>query len=211
MKNSQTTLPHIPARRLLLAFTTILLTLSSGASAQDTTRLWARPNVLKTNLLAPVSLFYERTLTRRFAIRTSARWLKAGRLLFEDEAFVNVTIEGKIYTARLENLTAKEHPTGFFVNPYLKARSLTCVDEIGQGPGNPTARDEIKVNSIGVGLTVGYQWVSRRGVVVELFHGVGGFPVNNIRHTGRYSNIVSGPNDYLKLDLRSGVSLGYAF
>lgn len=76
--------------------------------------------------------------------------------------------------------------------------------DVGTGPGNGTARDEIKVNSIGVGPTVGYQWVSRRGFVVELCHGGGGFPVNRIRHTGRYSNVVSGPNDYLKLNLRPG-------
>lgn len=134
MKNSQTIMPHIPVIRLLLAFSTILLALSSGASAQDTTRLWARPNVLKTNLLAPVSLFYERALTRRFALRLSARALKLPQGVLNEQAFVNATVEGKIYTARLANLTAKAHPTGFFVNPYLKIRSLRVLDHVGVKP-----------------------------------------------------------------------------
>lgn len=205
---------HIRAGRLLLAFTTLLLALPTGVLAQDqdTIRLWVRPNVLKTNLLAPVSMFYERALTRRFAFRTSTRWLKlATGGVFNRQEFVKATIEGKIYTARMVNLTAKSHPTGFFVNPYVKARSMTYVERAGYGSTKVGDLDEIKVNSIGVGLTVGYQWVSRRGFVVELCHGVGGFPVTNIRHTGRYSNVVSGPNDYLKLDFRTGVSLGYAF
>lgn len=175
------------------------LGLSTSAPGQDTIRLWSRPNVIKTNLLAPVSVFYERAITRRFALRLSMRAF-AGNLAFNNSRFLNGTIEGKIYTARLVNLTAKAHPAGFFVNPYLKARSLTYNEEIGQGPGNGTARDEIEVKSIGYALTIGYQWVSRRGFVVELFHGIGGFAINNIRHTGPYSNVTSGPNDYLKLD-----------
>lgn len=196
---------HLPA-----AFIILLLMSTVRASAQDTTWRWSRPNLLKTNLLAPVSVFYERALTRRFALRTSVRAF-AGNLAFNNSRFVNATLEGKIYTARLARLAAKAHPAGFFVNPYLKARSLTYSEEIGQGPGNGTARDEMIVRSLGAGLTVGYQWVGRRGFTVELVHGFGGFFVNNIRHTMRYSNIESGPNDYLSIDFRSGVSLGYAF
>ena len=181
--------------------------------AQDTTRLWSRPNVVKTNLLAPISLFYERALTPRFALRTSVRWWQFG-VVAKDEKFVNATIEGKIYTAKSSRLMAKEHPAGFFVNPYLKVRSLRYVNEVGTGPGNPIARDEVKVKSIGFGLTIGYMWVSKSGFVVELTHGGGIMPdaLTNYRHTMRYSTVTSDSGrDYLALDFRTGVSLGYAF
>ncbi len=179
--------------------------------AQDSTWRWNHPNLLKTNLLAPVSLFYERALTPRFALRSSVRWFAINKGLFERQAFINATLEGKIYTGKLSRLYTKSHPTGFFVNPYLKARSMRYVERVNYGANKEGDLDEIKVSSIGIGVTVGYQWVSSRGFVVEVFHGVGGFPVNQIRHTMRYGTVVSGPNDYLSLDLRSGVSLGYAF
>lgn len=196
--------------RILLVCVVLLIGLD-GAWAQDTTRLWSRPNLLKTNLLAPVSLFYERALTRRFAIRFSSRGLKVPKGVYEDQAFVNATIEGKIYTSRLARLAGKSHPTGFFINPYLKARSMRYIQRVGYGFNKAGDLDEIKVNSIGLGLTIGYQWVSRRGFVVEVFHGAGGFPVQHIQHTLRYSTVISNVSDNLKLDLRSGVNLGYAF
>ena len=183
----------------------------AGAWAQDTTRLWSRPNLLKTNLLAPVSLFYERALTRRFAIRFSSRGLKLDRGLNEDQAFINATIEGKIYTSQLDRLAAKSHPTGFFINPYLKARSMRYVQRVGYGFNKTGDLDEIKVNSIGLGLTIGYQWVSRRGFVVEVFNGAGVFPLQRIQHTLRYSTVISDVSDNHKVDLRSGICLGYAF
>lgn len=194
--------------RIILAYVGLSI---GGVWAQDTTRLWSRPNLLKTNILAPVSVFYERALTRRFAIRLSSRGLKLPQSLSEDKAFINATIEGKIYTSRLARLAAQAHPTGFFINPYLKARSMQYVQRVGYGFNKIGDLDEVKVNSIGLGLTIGYQWVSRRGFVVEVFYGAGGFPIQNIQHTLRYSTVTSDVSDYLKLDFRSGVSLGYAF
>lgn len=191
--------------------TLTLLTARVQAGGLDTLRRWQRPNVLKTNLLAPVSLFYERAVGDRFALRVSGRWLSGKRLVFEESSFVNATIEGKLYTARTSQLRRKPHPTGFFVNPYLKARSLRYVQRIGYGFNKEGDRDEMVVNSIGAGLTIGYQWVSQNGVAVELFCGPGTFLTNRIRHTMRYSNVISSPNDYLNIDFRIGASLGYAF
>ncbi len=206
-------MPYTYRSRLTISLIVLLLANCPLATAQDTIRLWSRPNSIKTNLLAPVSLFYERALTPRFALRTSMRWLKLanGGVFKNGQEFVNLTIEGKIYTARKNQLMAKSHPTGFFVNPYLKTRSMQYVNRVNYGFTQVGDLDEIQVKSIGVGLTIGYQWVSRAGFVVEIFHGAGGFLINNIRHTMRYGTVVSPPNDYLKLDLRSGFSLGYAF
>jgi hypothetical protein len=211
MKNSLTAMQHTHTGRLLFAFTTLSLALPTGALAQDTTRLWSRPNVLKTNLLAPLSVFYERALTRRFALQFSARALKLPRGTFNEQSFVNATVEGKFYTARLVNLTAKDHPTGFFVNPYLKARSLRVNDHIGI---NPDIFEEETAKSVGFGLEVGYQWVSRRGFVVEVFHGWGAMPpalgrYRRLESDGTITKVIT--NSYLTMDLRLGVCLGYAF
>ncbi|GAB3642561.1 DUF3575 domain-containing protein [Spirosoma arcticum] len=211
MKNTLTAIQHSHARRLI--FGLILLSLAGpvGGLAQDTTRLWSRPNVLKTNLLAPVSVFYERALTRRFALRLSARALKLPRGTFNEQTFINATVEGKFYTARLVNLTAKGHPTGFFVNPYLKARSLRVNDHVRI---NPDVFEKETIKSVGFGVTIGYQWVSRRGFVVEIFHGFGGMPAVLSRYRRLESDgtvTTRSTNDYLKMDWRAGVSLGYAF
>lgn len=202
---------HTHTGRLLFAFATLSLSLSASALAQDTTRLWVRPNVLKTNLLAPISLFYERALTRRFALRISARALKLPRGTFNEQSTVNATLEGKIYTARLARLAEKSHPTGFFVNPYLKARSSRVLDHVGI---KPDVFEEETIKSVGLGLTVGYQWVSRRGFVVEVFHGWGAMPpalghYRRLESDGTVTKVIT--NSYLTMDLRLGVSLGYAF
>jgi len=188
-----------------------LLGAASPSSAQDTTQRWRRPNVIKTNLLAPVSLFYERALTRRFALRFSARALKLPAGTFNEQEFINATLEGKIYTARPARLAEKPHPAGFFLNPYLKVRSLRELDYVGL---NPDVFEEETTKSIGAGLTIGYQWVSRRGVVVEMFNGFGFMPPA----LGRYRRLESDgtvttrlTSDYLKMDWRAGFGLGYAF
>ncbi len=182
-------------------------------SAQDTAQRWRRPNVLKTNLLAPISVFYERALTPRFALRTSIRWWQFG-VVAKDEKFINATIEGKFYTAKRSRLVVGEHPGGFFVSPYLKARSLRYVNQIGYGFNKVGDLDEVKVQSIGLGLSVGYMWVLKRGFVIELVHGGGFFPdaLTSFVHTMRYGTVTSDAGrDYRMLDLRTGVQLGYAF
>jgi len=54
---------------------------------------------------------------------------------------------------------------------------MQYVDRVNYGINKEGDLDEIKVNSIGIGLTVGYQWVSSRGFVVEIFHGGVDFPL----------------------------------
>ena len=196
--------------RLLLILCCLCLSLAP-VSAQDTTLHWSRPNVIKTNLLAPVSIFYERAITRRFTLRLSARALKIPAGIFKEQSFVNATVEGKIYTARPARLAAQPHPTGFFINPYLKVRSFRDVDHVGI---NPDIYEEETIKSIGFGLTIGYQWVSSRGFVVEIFNGFGAMPPGLSRYRRMESDgtlTTTLTNDYLKMDLRAGLSLGYAF
>ncbi|MFD1140939.1 DUF3575 domain-containing protein [Larkinella insperata] len=186
---------------------------SSQAVAQDTTRLWTRPNALKTNVLAPVSIFYERALTRRLAFRTSAR-LWPSSLVSGGGRFFNATLEGKLYTARPSRLAANVHPAGLFINPYLKARTLRYVSRISTGVGPPPALDEKEVRSMGFGLAIGYQWVIKQRLVVEVIHGHGVLPptLTSFRHTRRYSPLTTDTsNEYLTFDFRTGISLGYAF
>ncbi|WP_420151005.1 DUF3575 domain-containing protein [Spirosoma sp.] len=200
------------ARGALPAIIILTIMLSGSGYAQDTTRPWRRPNVLKTNLLAPISVFYERALSRQFAIQTSFRWWGFGGA--DDEHFVNATVEGRFYFDKLASIMELAHPTGFYISPYLKARSLRYVNKIGTGPGNPPALDEVKIRSIGFGLTFGYQWVFKRGLVLDAFFGGGGMPpaLSHYQHTMRYSPVTSEVGyDYRSMDLRAGVNLGYAF
>lgn len=196
------------AKRLLHAFVALVL-LGSTAAAQDSTRPWQRPNVLKTNLLAPVSLFYERALTPRFALRASARWLAFRGS--DAERFVNATVEGKFYLASLARLRANAHPSGLFLNPYLKVRSRHVTERVGL---NPDVYAEEQIRSLGFGLTAGYQWVFRRGFVLELFHGAGMMPpaLSRYRRTRPDGTVTTDlTNAYLTMDVRTGVALGYAF
>ncbi|GAB3327688.1 hypothetical protein GCM10027299_28650 [Larkinella ripae] len=168
---------------------------------------------MKTNALAPLSLFYERALTRRFVFRTSARWWPRS-LVSGGGRFYNATLEGKVYTARRSRLLTRAHPTGFFINPYLKARTLRYVSSISTGVGNVSARDEKDVRSLGFGLALGYQWLIRRRLVIEFIHGQGVLPpsLTSYRHTLRYSTLTTDTsNDYLTFDFRTGIGLGYAF
>lgn len=199
-----------------LAFGGLLLSLITIGSAlkvvaQDTTWLWKRPNTVKTNLLAPVSLFYERALSQRFALRTSIWAMAIPRGLFNEQSFINATVEGKIYTGRADRLAQKEHPAGFFVNPYIKVRSLMVMDHVGI---NPDVFEQETIRSVGAGLTLGYQWVAKSGFIIELFHGAGLMPValtryRRIESDGSITTKISG--ERLLPDIRSGVSLGYAF
>lgn len=198
-------------RRLVLLMLTITACCSS-VWGQDTTRRWNRPNLLKTNLLAPISLIYERAITHRFALQANVRWFNFGGLSQSD--FVNAAVEGRFFLDGSDQRRLKSHPTGFYIGPYLKARSLHYINEIGQGLGKETARDEVFIRSLGVGALVGHQWVGRRGFSGDLFVGGGAMPyaLSQYTHTLRYSPVTSDVGyDYYALDFRIGVSLGYAF
>lgn len=185
---------------------------AQGVSAQDSTRLWRHPNLVKTNLFAPVSLFYERALNRRVALQGSIRWLSYTNR--HPVNFVNVALEGRFYLNNSKWLLTKEHPCGFYVSPYLKARSLRYINEIGYGFNKVGDLDEIIIKSIGFGGTVGHQWVGQKGFTGDVFLGVGAMPpgLSHYHHTFRYSTVMSTNGfDYHSMDLRAGISLGYAF
>jgi hypothetical protein len=108
-------------------------------------------------------------------------------------------------------LRAQAHPSDFFVNPYLKVRSRHLTERVGL---NPDVYAEERIRSIGFGLTVGYQWVFRRGFVLALFHGAGMMPpaLSRYHRTSPDGTVTTDlTNPYLTMDLRSGVALRYAF
>ncbi|QDK81585.1 hypothetical protein EXU85_24425 [Spirosoma sp. KCTC 42546] len=122
---------------------------NSDLSAQDSTRHWHRPNGIKTNLLAPVSLFFERALTERFALQGSIRWLSYTER--HPVHFVNVALEARFYLNDAHWLAKQAHPAGLYVSPYLKARSLKYINEIGWGFNKVGDLDEVIIQSIGFG------------------------------------------------------------
>lgn len=198
-------------RRLILLILSITACWSS-VLGQDTIHRWNRPNLLKTNLLAPISLFYERAITHRFALQANVRWFNYGGLSKSD--FINAAVEGRFYLDGPDERRIKTHPTGFYVGPYLKARSLHYINEIGQGLGQGTARDEVFIRSIGLGALVGHQWVGRRGFSGDIFVGGGAMPyaLSQYEHTMHYSIVTSDAGyDYYAMDLRIGISLCYSF
>ncbi|QMW04875.1 DUF3575 domain-containing protein [Spirosoma foliorum] len=203
----------MPTRLRLVVYSLLLSAATSNSlSAQDSTRRWSRPNLVKTNLFAPVSLFYERALSERFALQGSVRWLSYYER--HNVNFVNVALEARFYLNDSYWLQHKDHPAGLYLSPYLKARSLTYINEIGYGFNKVGDLDEVIIKSIGFGGTIGYQWVSRNGFTVDAFLGIGAMPagLSSYEHTMRYSTVISTNGfTFHSLDSRAGISLGYSF
>ncbi|GAB3891931.1 hypothetical protein GCM10028803_04240 [Larkinella knui] len=69
------------------------------------------------------------------------------------------------------------------------------------------------MRSVGFGLAIGYQWLIKRRVVVEVVHGRGVLPpsLTSYHPTLRYSTLTTNSsNDYLTFDFRTGINLGDA-
>lgn len=189
-----------------------LIALTSPLFAQRSTLLWRRPNLIKTNLLAPFSLFYERTLSQRFALQASVRWFRYSER--HPVHFVNAALEARFYLNELAWLQKKAHCAGLYVSPYVKARNLTYINEIGYGFNKVGDLDEVIIKSIGYGGVVGYQWIDRKNFTIDVFFGIGSMPagLSSYQHTMRFGSVLSTNGfDYHQLDFRAGVSLGYAF
>lgn len=211
-------------RRLLLLLSLLGGLLTTGlAQDQDTVRTarisriwpWSRPHALKTNVLGPVSLYYERALTRRFALRTGGRWWRYGYEM-ETSEFVNVTLDAKWYLEPITRLTARPHPTGLYLSPYLKGRYRRNVIVQTSGYGGQQGAYVLEVRSLGFGLLIGYQLLNRRGVIVDVFAGGGVFPaaLDHLYKTGPNggpAQLSRGDFQYQNIDLRTGVNLGWAF
>jgi len=106
---------------LLLSMKIILILagfhLLSGPSAfaHPPDSLWVRPNTLRTNLLSPLSVFYEHAFTRRFTLRSSIRGWDFHVNAVKDTRFIHATLEAKFYISKIDRLMSKVHPSGFFL------------------------------------------------------------------------------------------------
>lgn len=195
-------------------FVLCLLFLSAPMSpllAQRATPLWPLPNLIKTNLLAPFSLFYERALSQRFALQASVRWLSYSER--HPVHFVNAALEARFYLNEPAWLQQQVHCAGLYVSPYVKVRSLTYINEIGYGFNKAGDLDEVIIKSIGYGGGIGYQWVNPKNFTIDAFFGMGSMPaeLSSYQHTMRFSHVQSTNGfDYHRLDIRAVVSIGYA-
>lgn len=157
-------------------------------------------------------MFYERALARRFTLQASARWLNYSQR--QPVHFVNIALEARFYLNQTAWLQNKAHPAGLYVSPYIKARRLRYINEIGYGFNKVGNLDEVIIKSIGYGALMGYQWVRLKGLTVDGFLGGGAMPpgLSSYQHTMRLGSLTSSNGfDYHQLDVRAGVSLGYAF
>ena len=181
--------------------------------AQDTTRQFVRPAVLKTNLLYPFSLSLEMPTARRQSFQFSVHYFGSqgtspgwspGAQTFGRARYVNVSPEYRFYLSKPAS-ARRPAPKGWYIGPYLKYHyerdySLTS----WQGFTHVNER-MVVVSSFGGGVLIGAQLITRGGFVINGSLGRGYFPFINHR-SNRQPELYRYRNDY-----HIGLSIGGAF
>lgn len=111
---------------------------------------------------------------------------------------------------------------GFFGGAYLKYQSLSTPDDAlsefnlitdPNDPMSPPVIEEVNYgvnySGLSVGVTFGYTYAFKSGLTLGGFLGFGYFLMNNISYTVK--DVTSEVNDFLYIDPRLGVTVGYRF
>lgn len=170
-----------------------------------------RANNLKINLLSPVvrsfSVFYERAVTNDKSVQLGFFYTGVKLSSLNISGF-GLTPEFRFYLANSKENSTKQAPEGFYLAPFLRFQRFTISDDEIDATTGLSSR--AKLNTLGGGLCVGYQFLSQKGITVDLFAGPS-YNAGTIRAevgdigTLPFSAGFSGPG------LRFGVCLGYAF
>ncbi len=170
-----------------------------------------RPNNLKINLLSPVvrtfSIFYERAITKDKSAQLGFFYTDVKLSSFNISG-LGITPEFRFYLANSKENSTKQAPEGFYLAPFVRFQRFTISDD--QIDAQTGFASRAKLNTLGGGLCVGYQFLSQKGITVDLFAGPS-YNAGTIRAevgnigTLPFSAGFSGPG------LRFGVCLGYAF
>lgn len=151
-------------------------------------------NVLKINslslFLGTGSVFYERKLSDQTSGQLGLAYVG---LKFQDTKFTGIllTPEFRIYPK-------KNAIDGFYVAPYLRYQNYTLQSGVNKG----------SLSSIGGGVLLGREWITKSGFTMDLFFG-GHYGTSNIK--------VDSGTDSFKTDfitgfgIRVGFAVGFAF
>lgn len=111
---------------------------------------------------------------------------------------------------------------GFFAGAYLKYQSVSTSDDaltqvsLATDPNNPTAPPVVEevnyginYSGLSIGASFGYTYAFKSGFTLGAFGGFGYFLLNNISYT--IENVSSEINDFMAIDPRLGITVGYRF
>lgn len=177
--------------------------------AQDSTRQFVRPALLKTNLAGPISLFLEVPTTARQSLQVSVHYLNM-EFLFDRARLFNITPSYKFYLSKSVGSARRPAPKGLYLSPYLKYRWIES--EMRESWWSP-ASGRVAYSMLGGGVVVGAQFINRWGLTLDGFLGGGYNPLTSYRIIQEYP-----PNPPpkpqlrdLRYDLRVGLCIGFAF
>ncbi len=199
---------HRTTIRLLPTVIAIGILVSTAAIAQDSTRQYLRPGLIKTNLTGPFSLLIEVPTANRQSLQLSAKYLTWG--LFGKATYVNITPEYRFYLSKQPPSARRPAPKGLYVGPYLRYQSVV---EEHIGILASQRYGTVFYSMFGGGAVVGTQFISRGGFVLDSFLGAGYFPLMPYRITTErttYRPPDAKPETY-RFDLRLGLCIGLAF
>jgi len=184
-------------RKLLLGLALLLL-LTTHIFAQKS----PKKNVIKINVFSPfattASLFYERALTTKISAQLGLSLTGASAAGVKYSG-IGITPEVRFY------LSKKEAPTGFFLGPFVRYRSLAISTTSTDAYGNSTT-DKGTWSQVGGGVVTGYHWIWN-WFSLDFFVGPG-FYSNNITFQDGSSFGLKGAGSF---SLRSGLTVGVAF
>jgi hypothetical protein len=199
---------------------------SNGLMGQETTATVEtknRMNILKTNLLSPLSIGYERGFGKHFSLVLNGLYLPSfsfgeptsnlGYVSLED-ASSGFSVEPRYYTSN-----TKAPLTGFYVGGYYLFRIADVYSHrVSTNGNNTTTTSKIYIPSdlTSYGLMIGTQKIRAKGFTTDFNFGVGYYAVSNI------PEVIADTDDASKLlsqlsKRRTGIfprltfSLGYAF
>lgn len=135
-------------------FVLLLLFFSFSLQAQKDPKPDAFPNIIKVNPISlafgNINVTYERAINSATSVQISANyWYK---ILGTEVQGVGVRVGYRFYITN----RVKDAPEGFYAGPQLSFNSLK------------ERSTKESVNAFGVGAILGYQWIFRSGVTLDI-------------------------------------------
>jgi outer membrane autotransporter protein len=189
-------------KSLLLA----LLGLCGSAASQAQT--------LKTNILAPVSLYYEQPITEKISVNVGASYdvLTTGVSLTGGTrsgfSSYSIPVDVRFYLGDPD-----EPNTGFYLGPYIKYRHYGYTLETTSIFTTSTQKNTYSYNALGFGVMAGYQLLITDNLTADFFLGAGYGGIGSYKYT--YTDF-SGKEQTENLTIpaftsRLGACIGYRF
>ncbi len=192
--------------RLKFLTVLILLAFSTSTFAQGNTE---KKNIIKINLLSPIvctaSLFYEKVVSQNSSVMLGFYYtgFKSG----------NTQLSGFGLTPAYRFYVSKKYqaPAGFYVSPYLRYQQFLLIETLYNYNNKSNYQTKDTFRSIGGGIELGYQWIFRNIVTLNIFGGIGYSASAATTSSNSNNSFDTSPfdgDDYSRL---LGVALGVAF